>query len=84
MDTFGGPWQSVGVPQPSKDAVDDIDAFIDALREKGVDPNRVSYPCTIGQHEDCTGKVMREGATVRYERCRCPDCKHSKPRVLPA
>lgn len=62
--------------------MNDLDARIEAVRAKGADVDRVSYPCTIGRHEDCTGRVLLfpGGEFVKCEcpftkKCACPNVK---------
>lgn len=52
-----------------------------AMRERGVDPARVSLACLMGQHQYCVDKggritLPREVEGYRYDACGCPECEH--------
>jgi hypothetical protein len=63
------------IPAPTTGPEIDIDAAIAAITARGMDPGRVSYPCTIGQHRGCTGRIIPDGA-IQYVKCECDSCAH--------
>lgn len=75
------------MPRRSRHLAGDINAARAELQAKGVNPDKVSMACVIGDHAECQnfgGKIMLKRVTPtgrRYERCQCPDCQHPEPRT---